>query len=117
MTLFHGTQATLEPGDVLSPEGAATFGHRDHLSPDYVFATEHLELAKQYAHGSPGGATRPCYVYEVAPAGDIEQDPADVAGSYRSRQPMRVVRLVATRPVARRDSGSGWAPLMHGPWH
>lgn len=116
MTLYHGTQASLAAGDLLTPAGAAGNGHRDHLSPSWVFATEHLPLAREYAHGFGGGATRECYVYEVEAVGSLEQDPADVSGSYRSRQPLRVVRLAEVRRVERVELSSGYAPLRHGPW-
>jgi hypothetical protein len=97
-TLYHGTQAELTPGQLLTPEDGATNGHRDHLSAGYVFATEHLNLARHYGNGAPGGPTRTGYVYVVEALGAIEQDPAEeMAGSYRTRRPLRVVRLAETR--------------------
>jgi hypothetical protein len=107
-TYYHGTQAALQPGDMLTPQAAAANGHRDHLSPGYVFATTRLALARQYGNGAPGGATRQGYIYEVQPVGPVEQDPADVAGSYRTRHPLRVVRLVEVRPVS--EGHQTWQP-------
>jgi hypothetical protein len=114
--LYHGTQTALAANDMLTPQGAFANGHRDHLSLGYVFATSHMGLAQEYAHGMPGGVTRECYVYEVEPVGQIEQDPADIEGSYRTREALRVVRLAAVRRVVRRTFSSGYTIDMHGRW-
>jgi rifampin ADP-ribosylating transferase len=99
---FHGTQADLRPGDLL------TAGFRSNYRPEIVMNHVYFtalvdgaglaaELAAELAAGA--GAPR---VYEVEPTGSFEDDPnvtdkkfpGNPTRSYRSSEPIRVVREV-----------------------
>ncbi|WP_027020549.1 NAD(+)--rifampin ADP-ribosyltransferase [Corynebacterium sputi] len=95
---FHGTKAELSPGDLL------TSGHRSNYRPEVIINHIYFTalpagagLAAEIAavDGSP-------HVYEVEPTGSFEDDP-NVTGkkfpgnptrSYRSTEPIRVIREV-----------------------
>lgn len=108
---FHGTKADLRPGDLL------TAGFRSNYRPEIVMNHVYFTalesgagLAAELAAGE--GAPR---VYEVEPTGTFENDPnvtdkkfpGNPTRSYRSVEPLRVVREVEgwTRltPAALRD--------------
>ena len=102
--LYHGTRAALRPGDLLTPGRASNYGSRQ--TAKYVYLTarrEGAELAAELAAGEG-----PARVYVVEPLGPIEDDPnvtdrkfpGNPTRSYRTRQPLRVVR-----------EDSGWTPL------
>lgn len=94
--LYHGTRADLRPGDLLTPGHASNYGSRQ--TANFVYLTTRKEgaaLAAELAAGE--GLAR---VYVVEPLGPIEDDPnvtdrkfpGNPTRSYRTRQPLRVVR-------------------------
>ena len=94
--LYHGTRADLRPGDLLTPGHASNYGSRQ--TANFVYLTARKEgtaLAAELAAGK--GLAR---VYVVEPLGPIEDDPnvtdrkfpGNPTRSYRTRQPLRVVR-------------------------
>lgn len=103
---LHGTAALFEPGDLVE------VGRRSHFRPNqplaHVYFTTREETAAWGAElasalrvdGSLGR------VYEVEPTGPFEDDPnvtdkrfpGNPTRSYRSREPLRVVREVAWTP-------------------
>ena len=103
---LHGTRAVLAPGDLVEP------GRPSHFRPDrplaHVYFTTRpetavwgAELAAALApHDGDGTAT--ARVYEVEPLGAFEDDPnvtdkkfpGNPTRSYRSRDPLRVLREV-----------------------
>lgn len=94
--LYHGTRADLRPGDLLTPGHASNYGSRQ--TANFVYLTARKEgaaLAAELAAGE--GLAR---VYVVEPLGPIEDDPnvtdrkfpGNPTRSYRTRQPLRVVR-------------------------
>ncbi|WP_448062719.1 NAD(+)--rifampin ADP-ribosyltransferase [Cellulomonas hominis] len=95
---FHGTKADLRPGELL------TAGFRSNYRPDVVMnhiyftaLPDGAGLAAELAAGD--GAPR---VYVVEPTGAFENDPnvtdkrfpGNPTRSYRSREPLRIVREV-----------------------
>ncbi len=99
---FHGTAAALQPGAMLTP------GFRSNYRPDvvmnHVYFTSRREgagLAAELAVELLGGTGVP-RVYEVEPTGVFEDDPnvtdkkfpGNPTRSFRTTQPLRVVREV-----------------------
>ena len=105
---LHGTRAALETGDLVLP------GRPSHFRPSrplaHVYFTTRAEtaawgaeLAAALAVDEDAAVPR---VYEVAPLGPFEDDPnvtdqrfpGNPTRSYRSREPLRVVREVSDWP-------------------
>ncbi|GAA3527102.1 ribosomal subunit interface protein [Aeromicrobium flavum] len=99
---FHGTKADLRAGDLL------TAGYRSNYRPEivmnHIYFTALIPgagLAAELAAGE--GEPR---VYEVEPIGDYENDPnvtdkkfpGNPTRSYRSTEPLRVLREVTDWP-------------------
>ncbi|WP_396290796.1 NAD(+)--rifampin ADP-ribosyltransferase [Curtobacterium sp. KT1] len=99
---FHGTKADLVPGDLL------TAGFRSNYRPEvvmnHVYFTAVSDGAGLAAELAAGDAEP--RVYEVAPTGPYEDDPnvtdkkfpGNPTRSYRSTEPVRIVREVADWP-------------------
>jgi rifampin ADP-ribosylating transferase len=100
---FHGTAAALRVGDHL------TAGHRSNYRPEivmnHVYFTSRVDgagLAAEIAAELVGGGAAP-HVYEVEPTGAFENDPnvtdkkfpGNPTRSYRSADPLRIVREIA----------------------
>ena len=92
---YHGTRAHLEPGDLIRPGHASNYTER--RSP-WVYFSETLDAAAWGAELARGdGESR---VYVVEPTGPFVDDPnltdrkypGNPTRSYRSRDPLRVVR-------------------------
>jgi hypothetical protein len=95
---FHGTKADLQPGELL------TAGFRSNYRPEivmnHIYFTALSNGAGLAAELAPGD--REPRVYEVEPLGDFENDPnvtdkkfpGNPTRSYRSTEPLRVVREV-----------------------
>ena len=95
---FHGTKADLHPGDLL------TAGFRSNYRPEIVM--NHIDFtalrdgAGLAAELAPGD--RAPRVFEVEPTGDYENDPnvtdkkfpGNPTRSYRSAEPLRIVREI-----------------------
>lgn len=103
---YHGTNAALSVGDQL------TAGHESNyqsgLIMQHIYFTSFLAgagLAAQIAADKKGGSL---HVYEVVPTGDWEADPnvtdkkfpGNPTHSYRSRQPLTVLRELTDFPIA-----------------
>ena len=94
--LYHGTRAVLQPGDLLTPGHASNYGSRQ--TANFVYLTARKEGAALAAELAAGEA--PARVYVVEPLGPIEDDPnvtdrkfpGNPTRSYRTRQPLRVIR-------------------------
>ena len=95
---FHGTKAELAPGDLLHPGRRSNFGSRQ--TATFVYLTATMDAATWGAELAVGdGAGR---IYEVEPTGPIEDDPnltdkrfpGNPTRSYRTRDPLRVVREI-----------------------
>lgn len=94
--LYHGTRAVLQPGDLLTPGHASNYGSRQ--TANFVYLTVRKEGAALAAELAAGEA--PARVYVVEPLGPIEDDPnvtdrkfpGNPTRSYRTRQPLRVIR-------------------------
>jgi rifampin ADP-ribosylating transferase len=99
---FHGTAAVLRPGDL------DTAGHRSNYRPEVVMNHVYFTalrdgagLAAELAAELLGGSSVP-HVYEVEPTGTFEDDPnvtdkkfpGNPTRSFRSTEPLRVVREV-----------------------
>ncbi|GEK81403.1 NAD(+)--rifampin ADP-ribosyltransferase [Agrococcus baldri] len=95
---FHGTKADLQPGALL------TAGFRSNYRPEvvmrHIYFTALREGAGLAAELAPGDA--PPRVYLVEPIGVFEDDPnvtdkkfpGNPTRSYRSTEPLRIVREV-----------------------
>jgi len=92
---FHGTKASLGPGDLIEPGRAANFGEPGRTA-NHVYFTGTLDAATwgaELARGESRGR-----IYIVEPTGPLEDDPnltnkrfpGNPTKSYRSRQPLRV---------------------------
>jgi rifampin ADP-ribosylating transferase len=94
--LYHGTRADLKPGDLIGPGRTANFGAAGRVA-NHVYMTRTLDAAKWGAELAVGDG--PGRIYRVAPLGPIEDDPnltdkkfrGNPTGSFRSRDPVRVV--------------------------
>lgn len=94
---FHGTRAVLQPGDLLQPNFASNY--TDRRSPWIYFSAAHNAAAWGAELARGDGAPR---MYEVEPTGPFYHDPnltnqrfpGNPTRSYRSAQPLRVVREV-----------------------
>jgi Rifampin ADP-ribosyl transferase len=95
---FHGTKAALRPGDLLEPGRSSNFGER--RQANYVYLTATMDAAIWGAELALGeGRGR---IYEVEPTGAFEDDPnltdqkfpGNPTRSYRTQQPLRVVREI-----------------------
>ncbi len=96
---FHGTKAELQAGGLL------TAGFRSNYRPDvvmnHIYFTAVVDGAGLAAELAPGDVEP--RVYEVEPLGPFEDDPnvtdkkfpGNPTRSYRSTEPLRVVREVA----------------------
>jgi rifampin ADP-ribosylating transferase len=109
---FHGTKADLRAGDLL------TAGFRSNYRPDvvmnHIYFTALVDGAGLAAELAPGdGDPR---VYLVEPTGAFENDPnvtdkkfpGNPTRSYRSTEPLRVVREVADWPRLTPEALQAW---------
>jgi Rifampin ADP-ribosyl transferase len=95
---FHGTKADLRAGDLLAPGRSSNYGTR--RTAAWVYLTATLDAATWGAELAVGDG--PGRIYRVEPTGPIEDDPnltdkrfpGNPTRSYRTRQPLRVVREV-----------------------
>lgn len=93
--LYHGTRASLEPGDLIVPGRMPNFGDRARAA-GYVYFTRTLDAATWGAELAAGDG--PGRIYRVEPTGPIEDDPnltdtkfrGNPTKSFRSRHPLRV---------------------------
>ncbi len=94
---YHGTRADLKPGDLLGPGYSSNYTER--RSP-WIYFSETLHAATWGAELARGeGRGR---IYEVEPTGAFVDDPnltdkkfpGNPTRSYRSREPLRIVREV-----------------------
>ncbi|MER8027258.1 NAD(+)--rifampin ADP-ribosyltransferase [Glutamicibacter protophormiae] len=109
---FHGTKATLQPGELL------TAGHPSNYRPEilmnHIYFTalkDGAGLAAEVAalDGTP-------HVYQVEPTGEFENDPnvtdkkfpGNPTRSYRSAKPLRVIREVADWNRLTPEALAGW---------
>lgn len=96
---FHGTKATLEPGELLAPGRESNFGQRD--VANFVYMTATMDAAIWGAELAVGD--EPGRIYRVEPTGPFEHDPnltdtrfrGNRTRSYRTRSPLRIVEEVA----------------------
>ena len=92
---YHGTRADLTPGDLVRPGHASNYTER--RSP-WVYFSETLDAAIWGAELARGDG--PGRVYVVEPTGAFVDDPnltdrkypGNPTRSYRSREPLRVMR-------------------------
>ena len=109
---FHGTKAALQPGDLLTPGYASNY--RPEVIMNHIYFTAIIDgagLAAQVAalDGTP-------HVYEVEPTGDFEDDPnvtdkkfpGNPTRSYRSTEPLKVIREVDGWPRMSPDELKTW---------
>ena len=95
---YHGTKATLAPGDLIVAGYASNFGKRRNAK--YVYLTAMLEAATWGAELAAGEGRG--HIYIVEPTGPFEDDPnltdqrfpGNPTRSYRTRDPLRVVAEV-----------------------
>jgi Rifampin ADP-ribosyl transferase len=99
---FHGTKATLKPGDLIEPGFASNYGQRKKAK--YIYLTATLDAAVWGAELALGeGKGR---IYIVEPTGPFEDDPnltdkkfpGNPTRSYRSSHPLRVTGEVTDWP-------------------
>ena len=113
---FHGTAAELQPDDLL------TAGFQSNYRPDvmmnHVYFTalrDGAGLAAELAVELVGGTGRP-HVYEVEPTGTFEDDPnvtdkkfpGNPTRSFRSAQPLHVLREVTDWVRLTPEALQGW---------
>ena len=104
---YHGTRASLKPGDLLEPGYGSNFGER--RKANYVYLTATLDAATSGAELAAGEG--PGRIYRVEPTGPVENDPnvtdkrfpGNPSRSYRTREPLRVVGEIL-----------GWEPHSPG---
>ena len=99
---LHGTKAVLEPGELLLPGRPSNFEADGALS--HVYVTQTLAAAAwgaQLARGDGAG-----HIYIVEPTGELQDDPnvtdkrfpGNPTRSYRTREPVRVIRELEDWP-------------------
>jgi rifampin ADP-ribosylating transferase len=92
---YHGTRAHLRPGDLVRPGHGSNYTER---TSSWVYFSETLEAATWGAELAKGDG--PGRIYIVEPTGSFVDDPnltdrkfpGNPTRSYRSREPLRVVR-------------------------
>lgn len=92
---YHGTRASLKPGDLIEPGYHSNYGKRKKAS--YVYFTATLDAAIWGAELALGEGTGRIYIVE--PTGPIEDDPnltdkkfpGNPTKSYRTQSPVRVI--------------------------
>jgi rifampin ADP-ribosylating transferase len=109
---YHGTKAELRIGDLL------VAGHRSNFKSEivmnHIYFSARLDiagLAADIAPGDDGG-----HVYVVEPTGDFEDDPnvtdkkfpGNPTRSYRSRDPLRIVKEIAEWPRLSKEELRRW---------
>ncbi len=96
---YHGTRADLKPGDFLGPGYVSNFGTKGRKA-NHIYFSATLEAAVWGAELAQGeGRGR---IYVVEPTGPFVDDPnltdkkfpGNVTKSYRSREPLRIIREV-----------------------
>lgn len=99
---FHGTRVALAPGDLLTPGFRSNY--RPEVLMNHIYFTalpDGAGLAAEIAALGASGET--AHVYEVEPTGAFEDDPNvtdkkfpdNPTRSFRSAEPLRVVREVS----------------------
>lgn len=97
-TFYHGTKASLKPGDLIEPGYSSNYGKRKKAS--YVYLTATLDAAIWGAELALGEGRGKIYIVE--PTGEFEDDPnltdkkfpGNPTKSYRTRHPLRVISEV-----------------------
>ena len=95
---YHGTKAVLRPGELLEPGYRSNYGKR--AEARFIYLTATMDAATWGAELADGAG--PGRIYEVEPTGPFEDDPnltdkkfpGNPTRSYRTRDPLRVVREV-----------------------
>lgn len=95
---YHGTKASLSPGDLLGPGFRSNYSER---VANFVYLTATLDAAIWGAELAAGDARG--RVYLVEPTGEFENDPnltdqkfpGNPTRSYRTRAPLRVLGEVS----------------------
>lgn len=109
---FHGTKADLHPGDLLT--AGFRSNHRPAVVMRHVYFTALVSGAGLAAEVAVGDALP--RVYEVEPTGPWEDDPnvtdkkfpGNPTRSYRSAEPLRVVREVDDWPRLTPEALQAW---------
>jgi rifampin ADP-ribosylating transferase len=94
-SFYHGTRADLKPGDLLRPGYGSNYSR---AKSGWIYFSETLNAATWGAELARGAG--PCRIYVVEPTGAFVDDPnltdkkfpGNPTKSYRSREPLRVVR-------------------------
>ncbi|WP_197741940.1 NAD(+)--rifampin ADP-ribosyltransferase [Undibacterium sp. YM2] len=94
-TLYHGTRADLQVGDLIAPGYRSNYGKRKKAT--YVYLSATLDAATWGAELAAGDG--PGRIYIVEAMGEIFDDPnltdkkfpGNPTKSYRSREPLKVV--------------------------
>ncbi|MBD5785145.1 NAD(+)--rifampin ADP-ribosyltransferase [Cellulosimicrobium terreum] len=117
---FHGTAAILRAGDLL------TAGFRSNYRPEVVMnhvyftaSRDGAGLAAELAAELLAGGAEP-HVYEVEPTGEFENDPnvtdkkfpGNPTRSFRSSEPLRVVREVDGWTRLTPEALQGWRDTL-----
>jgi rifampin ADP-ribosylating transferase len=92
---YHGTKADLKPGDLLIPGNASNYVERKSA---WIYFSETLHAATWGAELAKGEG--PGRIYVVEPTGSFVDDPnltdkkfpGNPTRSYRSKEPLRIVR-------------------------
>jgi rifampin ADP-ribosylating transferase len=93
--LYHGTKASLKPGDLIEPGFNSNYGKLNKAS--YVYLTATLDAAAWGAELARGEG--PGRIYLVEPSGPFEDDPnltdkkfpGNPTKSYRTKNPLSVI--------------------------
>lgn len=109
---FHGTKADLRAGDLLTAGFRSNY--RPEITMNHVYFTALVNGAGLAAELAAGGAAP--RVYEVEPTGPFEDDPnvtdkkfaGNPTRSYRTSEPLRVVREVADWPRLSAEALADW---------
>ncbi|WP_025780664.1 NAD(+)--rifampin ADP-ribosyltransferase [Brevibacterium sp. VCM10] len=96
---FHGTRAELSPGDLLTAGFASNY--RPEVTMNHIYFTSLVDGAGLAAEVAALNSGAP-HVYEVEPLGDFVDDPnvtdkkfpGNPTRSFRSSEPLRIVREV-----------------------
>ena len=100
-TLFHGTDAKLKPGDIVTPAGHERQGEDlpTHYDPTLAYATTGGHLAERYAVAKAGKTGTTPHVYEVTPVGEVQLDPEAVSGFGTDQRAAKAFRVEKEVPL------------------
>lgn len=91
---YHGGRARVRAGGTITPGRRTNSWGDERGHATYVYFSTEMETAAAYARATQG------HLYEVAPPQEAQWDGSGGDGSYRTREPLTVVRRIPPEEYA-----------------